>query len=496
MLSSAAFPDTPEEQPAIEESLIDHVTLDEALTVVSRESEAEKVVFEILQAVIKRVTNPEPKILKPITLKVNNAVEPLRIKKAKFKLIRVSQQQQSNKKIRRPGSGLDCSDYKGKRRRRRKMKKPPKLDKLIIRNISNFLVEKQELPEDICSSILNKTINDLPCFNKSPNAASTSPIIIKITKDKLKKKEDTASTADKLKKQLEIDMVGGDEIFSEEILSGRRKAKLQAKQAFDKNNASSKKKPIKKAPIEPIDPVQVESIFEQIMGDEESSSSSASFELPNNNEKVKETIVKLVQEEVTKEMKSVDKPVVVRPVRPAKKEMWITNPPVFAKKSSAPPAAFDKEVCSPVPLTEFESDSSEASSSPNIVKSTIKAIQLKAEVPEVLEGSNGSKEVLDMIDDLFNNFFESCPDPSESDQDQEDTSHEDIIKNVLDDIIGQVVMDCNKDLVKPAAVQVAKRSRPADPFSRGGYAKRRRKFKVTKNVSTDSSEVIILDIIF
>ena len=42
-----------------------------------------------------------------------------------------------------------------------------------------------------------------------------------------------------------------------------------------------------------------------------------------------------------------------------------------------------------------------------MVKSTIKAIQLKA-VPEVLEGhAPGSKEVLDMIDDLFDNFFES-----------------------------------------------------------------------------------------
>lgn len=455
------------EEPVFEESLIDHVSLDEALAAVSKENEAEKMASQILQELIDQVTQ-EPKILKPITLKVNN-VEPLRIKKAKFKVIRVSQ---SNKKIKRSGSGLDCNDYKGKRRR--KLRKHPKLDKLIIRNISNFLVEKPETPETICSSILSNTITNLPCFN-------ISPIRIKITKDKLKRK-DQDSTADKLKKQLEIDMVGGDEFFTEDILSSKRKAKLQAKQAFDKANATSKKK--KKSPAEPIDPVQVESIFEQIMGDEESSSSS--FELTNNTaEKVKETIGKLVQEEICKEMKSSGgKQGKEQSKRSSKKEMWITNPPVFAKKSSAPQPV-DEEVC--VPLTEFESDS-EASSSPNIVKSTIKAIQLKAEVPEVLEGSNGNKEVLDMIDDLFNNFFESCPDPSES-EDQED-NHEDIVKRVLDDLISKVVIQCNKDLVVKPAV-VAKRSRPADPFSRGGYAKRRRKFKMSKTVTTDSSEVNI-----
>ena len=88
---------------------------------------------------------------------------------------------------------------------------------------------------------------------------------------------------------------------------------------------------------------------------------------------------------------------------------------VFAKKSAPPlrisPPPPDEETNLPSTKFNFDGNKSETSStgtdSPNLVKKTICAIQLKA-VPEVLEGNApGSKEVLDMIDVLFDNFFES-----------------------------------------------------------------------------------------
>ena len=103
------------------------------------------------------------------------------------------------------------------------------------------------------------------------------------------------------------------------------------------------------------------------------------------------------------------------------------TPVFFAKKSRAPlrisPPPQDEEANLP-PATEFNFDenksetSSTGTDSPNLVKSTLKAIQLKA-APEVMEGhAPGNKEVLDMIDDLFDNFFESQKSP-ESDTNAE-----------------------------------------------------------------------------
>ena len=158
---------------------------------ISKESEAQKIVPKIMEDLIKKVIVREPKILKPITLKVHNVKQAA--KKAKFKIIRVS----SNKKVKRSGSGLDHNDYKGKRRKKKK-----KLDKLIIRNISSILPPPD--PTEICSSILEQTINSLPCFK---------PLTLKISKDKLKKyMEDPASRRELiLKRQLEIDMVSDNE---------------------------------------------------------------------------------------------------------------------------------------------------------------------------------------------------------------------------------------------------------------------------------------------
>merc|ERR1712004_915244 len=83
--------------------------------------------------------------------------------------------------------------------------------------------------------------------------------------------------------------------------------------------------------------------------------------------KVSETIGKMVQEEVNKEISKIAK---------KQKEVWITatdppnpkNPIIFAKKSTAPPPA-DIEVTT-LPLTEFESNGSQKpnpESSNNIV---------------------------------------------------------------------------------------------------------------------------------
>ena len=80
------------------------------------------------------------------------------------------------------GSGLDLNDYKGKKRRRNKLKK---LDKLIIRNIS---VSSEPNAQTICSSILDKTIKNLPCFDEKSksdhaNTLNRSPVVIKIRKN-------------------------------------------------------------------------------------------------------------------------------------------------------------------------------------------------------------------------------------------------------------------------------------------------------------------------
>merc|ERR1712029_454336 len=153
--------------------------------------------------ILKNVINP-PKILLPITLKVNNSVEVTKEKKKrekpKFKIIRVK----NNKKLKRSGSGLDLNDYKGRKRKKKK-----KLEKLIIRNISSYF--EPPSAEKICTSILNNTIRNLSCFQEKS-------IKLKISKDKLikplkiKKSNLLNKEQDKnhkLKRQLEIDMVGG-----------------------------------------------------------------------------------------------------------------------------------------------------------------------------------------------------------------------------------------------------------------------------------------------
>ena len=104
-----------------------NVKLEEALDIV----ESKLVVKEVLKDLIKEAVEKQnrPK-LKPITLKLNNLTsfqKPTLINiikkkpKSNFKVIRVSP---SLKKVtKRPGSGLDISDYKGKKRKNRRPKK-------------------------------------------------------------------------------------------------------------------------------------------------------------------------------------------------------------------------------------------------------------------------------------------------------------------------------------------------------------------------------------
>lgn len=283
--------------------------------------------------------------------------------------------------------------------------------------------------------------------------------------------EDPASRRELiLKRQLEIDMVSD----NEDIVYGRRKAKLEARKAME---TPAKKKKTKE-PSPEIDPVVVDSIFEQLMGDESSCSSIGDQERPpNNNLEVRVSIEKLVQEEIEKEMKGT--PSKIRnPRPPIKKEMWITHPPVFAKKSCAPPPK-DEEIT--IPLTEFQktdSDSDSNASTPNIVKTTIKAIQLKANDEEVLE--SGSQDVLDMIDDLFENFFDNCKDQD----DEEGLSNTQIIcKSILNEVVDKVIGPKDERPKTPL-----KRPRK-EAFSRGSYVKRRRKkAPLAQYSSTDSSE--------
>merc|ERR1712156_678426 len=151
----------------------------------------------------------------------------------KFKVIRVSATQQQ-RKIKRAGSGLDLNDYKGKKRRRNKLKK---LDKLIIRNIS---VSSEPNAQTICSSILEKTIKNLPCFNEKSksdqaNTLNRSPVVIKIRKNILPNfKSEPQKSGDQpqksvQRKQLNIDMVENGKIFTTNVILGRRKAKSDAR---------------------------------------------------------------------------------------------------------------------------------------------------------------------------------------------------------------------------------------------------------------------------
>ena len=442
-----------------ENPLAEHLNLEDALNFVANESESKQIVPQIIEDILKNVIKP-PKILLPITLKVNNSVEvskeEKKREKPKFKIIRVK----NNKKLKRSGSGLDLNDYKGRKRKKKK-----KLEKLIIRNISSYF--EPPSAEKICTSILNNTIRNLPCFQEKS-------IKLKISKDKLikplkiKKSNLLNKEQDKnhkLKRQLEIDMVGGSDL--QVAIESKRKAKMEARKAMEK--PPTKKKPRKS---EEIDPVVVESIFEQIMGDETSNSSIEEPIIPSTpieplEPKVSETISKMVQEEITKEIKVAKK----------QKEVWITaadpNPIMFAKKSTAPPVV-------ELPLTEFESNlkpKSKPVESNNIVKSTIEAITLKTNVEELAEGQ-GSSDVLHMIDDLFENFFEAV---------KEETP-ETIIEEILDEVIDNVVKSKEKQV--PIA---KKRPRDQNAFSRSGYVKKRRKTRRKSTANATDSEVISLN---
>merc|ERR1712113_486028 len=152
--------------------------------------------------------------------------------KPKFKIVRVK----NNKKLKRSGSGLDLNDYKGRKRKKKK-----KLEKLIIRNISSYF--EPPSAEKICTSILNNTIRNLPCFQEKS-------IKLKISKDKLikplkiKKSNLLNKEQDKnhkLKRQLEIDMVGGSDL--QVAIESKRKEKKKKKK---KKNTKKKKKKKKK----------------------------------------------------------------------------------------------------------------------------------------------------------------------------------------------------------------------------------------------------------
>jgi hypothetical protein len=256
------------------------------------------------------------------------------------------------------------NDYKGKRRRKNKQKK---LDKLIIRNISSLSqIVSTDPPNatNICSTILDKTIKNLPCFQKSksklsdPNAPlqikNRNPVIIKIRKDKLqtsnqdsnpstqksvKAKNSNKSDHEKkiekermLRKQLNIDMVKNGNIFTTNVLLGRRKAKSEARKALVKPSTKAKNKAENKGQIdlkneqesfEDEDEEVVESILDKIMGGDDNSNSSLddAIKPPDNNqikpdivvkdvtdEPIAEAIGKLVQDEVTKEMRRSSSP--------------------------------------------------------------------------------------------------------------------------------------------------------------------------------------------
>ena len=167
----------------------------------------------------------------------------------------------------------------------------------------------------------------------------------------------------------------------------------------------------------------------------------------------------------------------------ARREMWITNPvenpPVFvARKSSVPyvpptprredtddhiPSEFKAKTTSNLVISGVageDDNSSESSQSKlwvftkkrssicfiyttldlfvfftgsgdgNLVKTTIKAIQLKAN-PEAIE--EGNTEVLDMIDDLFDNFFDNCKEDMDEDDVSDDSDNDENPDENLDE---------------------------------------------------------------
>jgi hypothetical protein len=210
---------------------------------------------------------------------------------------------------------------------------------------------------NICSTILDKTIKNLPCFQKSksdPNAPlqikNRNPVIIKIRKDKLQTSNQDTTTQKSVKpkisnksdhekkiekermlrKQLNIDMVKNGNIFTTNVLLGRRKAKSEARKALVKPSTKAKNKdengPIdlknEQESFEDEDEEVVESILDKIMGGDDTSNSSLDdvIKPPNKDqekpdivvkdtdEPIAEAIGKLVQDEVTKEMRRSSSP--------------------------------------------------------------------------------------------------------------------------------------------------------------------------------------------
>ena len=190
-----------------------------------------------------------------------------------------------------------------------------------------------------------------------PNAPlqikNRNPVIIKIRKDKLqtsnqdsnpptqksvKAKNSNKSDHEKkiekermLRKQLNIDMVKNGNIFTTNVLLGRRKAKSEARKALVKPSTKAKNKAENQGQIdlkneqesfEDEDEEVVESILDKIMGGDDTSNSSLDdvIKPPDNNqekpdivgkdtdEPIAEAIGKLVQDEVTKEMRRSSSP--------------------------------------------------------------------------------------------------------------------------------------------------------------------------------------------
>ena len=297
-----------------------NVKLEEALDIV----ESKLVVKEVLKGLIKEAVEKQyrPK-LKPITLKLNNLTtqKPTLINniikkpKSNFKVIRVSPSM--NKKVtKRPGSGLDVSDYKGKKRKNRR---PKKLDKLIIRNMASL--NKEPTSEEVCSSVLRGIVQNLPCFSKDNKNNTPAPVMLKIRKTQIPNAQmknlfnnattKNASENNKivsnskstsieeakikrqklLKKQLGIDMVNQGGIDNRMIIgavnnTNKRKAKLEARKALvvptkrRKNNSDEEKKNdnSKLDAGTDIDEEVVENIFDQIMGDADEESSTSSID--------------------------------------------------------------------------------------------------------------------------------------------------------------------------------------------------------------------------
>ena len=138
-----------------------------------------------------------------------------------------------------------------------------------------------------------------------------------------------------LRKQLNIDMVKNGNIFTTNVLLGRRKAKSEARKALVKPSTKAKNKAENQGQIdlkneqesfEDEDEEVVESILDKIMGGDDTSNSSLDdvikpsddnqikpdIVVKDTDEPIAEAIGKLVQDEVTKEMRRSSSPRLVQ----------------------------------------------------------------------------------------------------------------------------------------------------------------------------------------